>query len=74
MDAQGQALRDRGLADAGLADQHGVVLAAAGEDLDGLLDLLGAADDGVDAAARRVGGEVTAELVERGLLASGPGS
>ena len=49
-DAQGEALDDRGLADAGLADQHGVVLAPAGEDLDGLLDLVVAADDGVDAA------------------------
>ena len=38
-DAQREALDDRGLADAGLADQHGVVLAPAGEDLDGLLDL-----------------------------------
>ena len=52
-DAQREALDDRGLADAGLADQHGVVLAPAGEDLDGLLDLLGAPDHGIDAAGRR---------------------
>ena len=49
-DAQREALDDRGLADAGLADQHGVVLAPAGEDLDGLLDLGGAADHGIDPA------------------------
>jgi hypothetical protein len=70
-DAQGQALHDRGLADAGLADQHGVVLAPAGEDLDGLLDLVRTPDDGVDAPGRRLGGQVTAELVERrGLRAA----
>ena len=67
-DPQGEALGDRGLADAGLADQHGVVLAPAGEDLDRLLDLVRAPDHGVDAAVRRVGGEVAAELVERGGL------
>ena len=65
-DPQREALGDRGLADAGLADQHGVVLAPAGEDLDRLLDLVGAPDHGVDAAVRRVGGQVAAELVERG--------
>ncbi len=67
VDPQREALGDGGLADAGLADQHGVVLAAAGEDLDGLLDLFGAADDGVDAAGGGIGGQVTAELVERRL-------
>jgi hypothetical protein len=69
--AQRQALGDRGLADAGLADQDGVVLAPAGEDLDGLLDLLGAADDGVDPPGPRVGGQVAPELVERRGLRSG---
>ena len=52
-DAQREALDDGGLADAGLADQHGVVLAPAREDLDGLLDLVVAADHGVDAALAR---------------------
>ena len=78
-DAQREALDDRGLADAGLADQHGVVLAAAGEDLDRLGDLGVAADDGIDAAVARVAGEVAAELVQRGglggvLLALGAGA
>jgi hypothetical protein len=45
-DALGEALGDRGLADAGLADQHGVVLGAAREDLDDAADLVVAADDG----------------------------
>ena len=72
-DAQGQALGDGGLADAGLADQDGVVLAAAGEDLDGLLDLLRAPDHRVDAALGRVGGQVAAKAVERGGLGLGLG-
>jgi hypothetical protein len=68
VDAQGQALGDRGLADAGLADQDGVVLAPAGEDLDGLLDLGRAAHHGVDAAVLGVSRQVTAEGVQgRGL-------
>ena len=74
VDAQGQALRDGGLADAGLADQHGVVLAPAGEDLDGLGDLVGTADDRVDTAGGRIGRQVTAELVERGLALGAGGS
>ncbi len=49
-DAERQTLDDGGLADAGLADQDGVVLGAAGEDLDGAADLFVAADDGIDLA------------------------
>ena len=67
-DRAGEALDDRGLADAGLADQHGVVLRAAAEDLDGLLDLVDASDHRVELAVLGEGGEVGAELVEhRGL-------
>ena len=51
-DPLGQALDDRGLADAGLADQHRVVLGAAGEHLDDAADLGVAADDRVDLARR----------------------
>ena len=51
-DAQRQALDDRGLADAGLADQHGIVLGAAGQHLDGAADFLVAADHR-DRACRR---------------------
>ena len=53
-DALGQPLGDGRLTDAGLADQHGVVLGAPGEHLDGAADLLVAADHGVDLA---LGGE-----------------
>ena len=49
-DALGEALDDRGLADAGLADEHGVVLRAAREDLDDAADLVVAADDRVELA------------------------
>jgi hypothetical protein len=71
VDAERQAFGDGGLADAGLADQHGVVLAPAGEDLDRLGDLIVAADDRVDPACRRVGGQVTAELAESTGVALG---
>ena len=52
-DALGEALDDRGLADAGLADQHRVVLRAAREDLDDAADLVVAADDRVELALAR---------------------
>ena len=67
VDAAGEALDDRGLADAGLADQDGVVLRAAREDLDDAADLLVAADDRVDLAAA---GEVrqVARVALQGLV------
>ncbi len=49
-DAVGQALDDGRLADAGLADEDGVVLGAPAEDLDDAADLLVAADDRVELA------------------------
>ena len=52
-DAQRQALDDGGLADAGLADQHRVVLGAARQHLDGAADLLVAADHRVELAVAR---------------------
>ena len=57
-------LDDRRLADARLAEQRGVVLRPAGEDLDRLVDLVGAADHGVELALARLCGQVAAELVE----------
>ncbi len=63
-DAQGQALHDRGLADAGLADEHGVVLGAPGEDLDRAADLLVAADHRVELAVARLRGDVARILLE----------
>ena len=64
-DALGQALDHRGLAHAGLADQHRVVLGAAREDLHDPLDLLLATDDRVELALRGELGQVAPELVEQ---------
>ena len=63
-DVLGQALDDGGLADAGLADEDGVVLRAAREHLHDPLDLLLAPDDRVELALAGGVGEVAAELVE----------
>ena len=63
-DALGEALDDRGLADAGLADEDGVVLGAAGEDLDDAADLVVAADDRVELALAGELGQVAAVLLE----------
>ena len=51
-DALREALDDRGLADAGLADQHRVVLGAPLQHLDGAADLIVAADDRIELAGR----------------------
>ena len=63
-DALRDALDDRGLADAGLAEQGRVVLRPPREDLDRLLDLVGAADHRVELALARLLGEVAAELLQ----------
>ena len=63
-DVQRQALDDRGLADARLADEHRVVLGAAREHLHDALDFLLAADDGVELAFPGGDRQVAAELVE----------
>ena len=52
-DALRETFDDRGLADAGFADQHRVVLGAAREHLDDAADLFVAADDRVELALRR---------------------
>ena len=52
-DALRQALDDRGLADAGLADQHRIVLGAARQHLDGAADFLVAADHRIELAVAR---------------------
>ena len=64
-DALGEAFDDGGLADAGLADEHRVVLGAAGQHLDDAADLLVAADDGIELAGARLLDEVAAVLLER---------
>ena len=64
-DALGESLDDGGLADARVADEHGVVLRPAREHLDDTADLLVAPDDRVELAGLRELGEVAAELLER---------
>ena len=68
-DAQGEALDYGRLADAGLTDQHGVVLLAAREDLGEALDLGLAPHHGVELALGGGLGHVIAVLVERGGVA-----
>ena len=72
-DAQRETFRDRGLADAGLADQHGVVLCAPRQHLHGAADLLVAADHGIELALARGVGEVARILPQRvvGVLGRG---
>jgi hypothetical protein len=77
-DALGEALDDGRLADAGLADQDGIVLGAPGQHLDDAADLAVPADDRVELAVTGDRGEVDAVLLERlirvlGVLARDPG-
>ena len=64
-DALREPLDDRGLADAGLADQHRIVLGAPRQHLDGAPDLLVAADHRIDLAVARRLGEVAGIFLER---------
>ena len=64
-DPLGQALDDGGLADAGLADQHRVVLGPPGQHLDDPADLGVAADDRVELAVAGALGQVDAVLLQR---------
>ena len=64
-DPLSEALDDRGLPHAGLADQHRVVLRPPREDLDHAPDLLVAPDDRVELALLGELGQVAAELLER---------
>ena len=70
-DPLGEALGDGGLADARLADEHGVVLGAPAEDLDDAPDLLVTADDRIELARAGLGREVAAVLLEGGIGALG---
>ena len=63
-DALGEPLDDGGLADAGLADQHRVVLGAAREHLDHAADLGVTSDHRVQSALTGEFGEVDTELLE----------
>src|SRR3954471_18960439 len=63
-----QPLDNRGLADAGLADQHGVVLGAAAEDLLHAFELVLAPDQRIELVLHRRLGQVAAELGEQRRL------
>jgi len=64
-DALGKPLGDGGLADAGLADQHRVVLGAPLQDLDGPADFVVTADHRVELAFLGALGQVDGVLVQR---------
>ena len=68
-DALRQAFDDGRLADAGLADQHRVVLGAAAKNLNGAVDLLLAADQRVELVLHRRLGQVARELRQQRRLA-----
>ena len=72
-DALGEAFDDRGLADAGLADQHRIVLGPARQHLDGAADFLVAADHRIDLAVARRLRQVAGIFLQRviGVLGRG---
>ena len=67
-DALGEALDDRGLADARLADQHGIVLGAALQHLDRAADLVVAADHRVELVLLGARRQVNREFLQRTAL------
>ena len=64
-DPESESLDDRGLADARLADQHGVVLGAPLQHLDGAADFIVAADDRVELALLGALGQIDGVFLER---------
>ena len=64
-DTLGDALDDGRLADARLANEHGVVLGAAGQNLDGTANLIGTADDRVELAGAGQVADVATVLLQR---------
>ncbi len=64
-DALSEAFDNSRLADAGVADQHGVVLRAPLEDLDRAADLVVAADDRIELALLGALGEIDGVFLER---------
>ena len=64
-EARRQPFGHRGLADAGIADEHGIVLAAPAQDLDRALKLRRAADKRIEQALTRAGRQVDAVRGER---------
>ena len=70
-DAQREAFGDGGLADAGFADQHGIVLRAARQHLDRAADFFVAADDGIELAAAGKLRQIARIFLERVIAALG---
>ena len=64
-DSLGDTFDDGSFTDARLADEHGVVLGATGQDLDGTTDLVGTADDRVELAGTGEVADVAAVLLQR---------
>ena len=64
-DALGEPLDDGGLADAGFADEHRVVLGAAGEHLNHAADFVVSPDDRIELALARELGQVASVALER---------
>ena len=73
-DAVREPLDDGRLADARLADQHGIVLGAARQHLDGAADLLVAADHRIELALGRGFGEVARVALQRVISLLGAGA
>ena len=73
-DALGQALDDGGLTDAGLADQHGVVLGATAQHLDDAANLVVTSDNRVELALAGPGGQVGGVLLQRLIAGLGIGA
>ena len=66
-----ETLNDGGLPHAGLADQHGIVLGAARQNLHDTADFLVASDDGIKLAAAGLLGEVAGITLQRLVLGLG---
>ena len=69
-DALRQAFDDGGFADAGFADEHGVVLGAAAEDLDDALEFAIAADERIELVVERGLGEIAREFAQHAGIAA----
>ena len=73
-DAQGEALDDGGLADAGFADQHGIVFRAPRQNLNGPADFLVAADHRIELALARRLGQIAGVFLQGVVAAFGRGA
>ena len=63
-----QTFDNRRLPDTGLANQHGIVLGAAAQNLDDTLDFSIAAHQGIEGVIHRSLGQITREFVEQGTF------